>query len=323
VLVTPCPTLEQLGWGTLVRPARAAERDGWPPVHVIDRRADDPRSGLFSARLVELVRSAEPDRRVVCVLNRKGRSRLLVCAACQTVAACERCGAVVEVTAAGLRCRQCGTERPSLCATCGANRFKALRVGVTRVRAELEALAQRPVGEVTAEARGVPDTPVLVGTEAVLHRVSSAAVVVFLDFDAELLAPRYRAAEQALALLARAGRVVGGREAGGLLAVQTRMPAHSVVTAAVRADPERVATAERSVREALALPPVTAVALLSGDSAAAFADALAAHTGVDVVGDAQGHWLVRAPDHRVLCDTLAAVPRPAGRLRIEVDPLRI
>jgi len=31
-------------------------------------------------------------------------------------------------------------------------------------------------------------------------------------------------------------------------------------------------------------------------------------------------WVVRAPDHRMLCDALAAVPRPAGRLRIEVDP---
>jgi primosomal protein N' (replication factor Y) (superfamily II helicase) len=38
---------------------------------------------------------------------------------------------------------------------------------------------------------------------------------------------------------------------------------------------------------------------------------------------AEGRWLVRAADHRVLCDALAAVPRPPGRLRIEVDPLRV
>ena len=31
-------------------------------------------------------------------------------------------------------------------------------------------------------------------------------------------------------------------------------------------------------------------------------------------------WLVRAPDHAVLCDALAAAPRPAERLRVEVDP---
>ena len=55
----------------------------------------------------------------------------------------------------------------------------------------------------------------VVGTEAVLHRVASADAVAFLDFDQELTAPRYRAAEQALALLALAGRVVRGRQATG------------------------------------------------------------------------------------------------------------
>ncbi len=31
-------------------------------------------------------------------------------------------------------------------------------------------------------------------------------------------------------------------------------------------------------------------------------------------------WLVRAPDHTVLCDGLARCPGPSGRLRVEVDP---
>jgi hypothetical protein len=42
-----------------------------------------------------------------------------------------------------------------------------------------------------------------------------------------------------------------------------------------------------------------------------------------VLGAPEGPWLVRAPDHEVLCNVLAATPRPTGRLRIEVDPLRI
>ncbi|MEZ5168309.1 MAG: hypothetical protein R2695_18215 [Acidimicrobiales bacterium] len=37
----------------------------------------------------------------------------------------------------------------------------------------------------------------LIGTEAVLHRIDRADVVAFLEFDQELLAPRQRAAEQA------------------------------------------------------------------------------------------------------------------------------
>jgi len=82
---------------------------------------------------------------------------------------------------------------------------------VSRVREELEALTGRPVGEVTAETGPLPSAAVLVGTEAVLHRVGPVDGVAFLDFDQELLAPRFRAAEEALALLARASRLVGGR----------------------------------------------------------------------------------------------------------------
>jgi hypothetical protein len=42
-----------------------------------------------------------------------------------------------------------------------------------------------------------------------------------------------------------------------------------------------------------------------------------------VLGPVDDRWIVRALDHTVLCDTLAATPRPAGRLRVEVDPLRL
>jgi hypothetical protein len=39
---------------------------------------------------------------------------------------------------------------------------------------------------------------------------------------------------------------------------------------------------------------------------------------------ADGGYLVQAPNHDVLCDLLANVPRPAGRgLRVAVDPAAI
>jgi primosomal protein N' (replication factor Y) (superfamily II helicase) len=318
VLASPCPPLEALDWGTLVVPSRTDERQGWPVVDVVDRRRDDPRTGLYSERLVSLLRSGG---RVVCVLNRKGRARLLACAACGELARCEHCGASVEqVDGGALRCRVCGALRPSVCLACGGQRLKTLRVGVSRAREELEALAGRSVGEVTGESGEVPDTPVLVGTEAVLHRVARPDAVAFLDFDQELLAPRYRAAEQALALLARAARLVGGRAGGGRVMVQTRLPRHDALVAALHADPSRLAGPERERRAALAMPPTTAIAVVSGEAASAYVEGL---SGLDILGpDPSGQWLLRAPDHRVLCDALAAAPRPAGRLRIEVDPLR-
>ena len=104
--------------------------------------------------------------------------------------------------------------------SCGPTRPRIVRPGVARVREDLAALTGLEVAEVGrassgARLRALPDAPVLIGTEAVLHRAGSASMVVFPDFDHELLAPRYRAGEQALALLALASRLVGRPEKAG------------------------------------------------------------------------------------------------------------
>ena len=325
LLTSACPSLEALAQGRLEVPSRAEERAGWPVLEVVDRRPEPPGSGLYSSRLVALARQAQPDARLVCVLNRKGRARLLACAACRELVRCEACGAAAESTDEGLRCRRCRVTRPPVCLACGAGRLATLRVGVTRAREELELLANRPVAEVTADTGPGPPAAgvaVLVGTEAVLHRVAGAGTVAFLDFDQELLAPRYRAAEAALGLLARAARLVGGRSGHGRILVQTRLPGHEAIDAAVHADPSRLAVVEAARRAALRFPPETAVAAVSGPAAAAFVAALPAGAALEVLGPADDRWLVRAADHRTLCDALAATPRPAGRLRVEVDPLR-
>lgn len=324
VLLSPCPSLEALAAGPLLAPSRADERAGWPVLDVADRRQEDPVSaGLYSDALVRLLRGGG---RVVCVLNRTGRSRLLACARCGELARCDRCqAAVAQLDPGVLRCGRCGAERPPLCLACGATRLKNVRAGVTRAREELSALAGEEVAEVTASTAGadLPEARVYVGTEAVLHQVRSADAVAFLDFDQELLAPRYRAAEQALALIARAARLVGGRRGGGRVLVQTRIPEHEVVQAALHADPSRVAAAERERRELLRFPPYAALAAVSGPAAGAFVDAFGHPLGVEVLGPTDGRWLLRAPDHRTLCDALAATKRPGGRVRVEVDPLRI
>ncbi|HYI62807.1 MAG TPA: hypothetical protein VEW93_13495 [Acidimicrobiales bacterium] len=325
LLVSPCPTLEALRWGRLVEPGRAEERRGWPALEVVDRREEDPAAGMLTEPLAALLRRGG---RVVCVVNRTGRSRLSACATCREVVACTACeGAMAQPDPDRLRCTRCGVERPVVCSFCGATRFRVLRPGVSRLRDELEALVGEPVEEVTA-ARAAGSLPpprpasrVVIGTEAALHRVDRADAVAFLDLDQELLVPRERAREQALALLARAARLVRGREEHGRVLVQTRRPDDVVVQAALHAAPARVGGAEAEIREALGLAPFRAVALVSGPAAPAFVAALGRPEGVEVQGGA-GEWRLRAATHQVLCDTLAAVERPTGRLRIEVDPLR-
>ncbi|MDA8302866.1 MAG: hypothetical protein M0005_15310 [Actinomycetota bacterium] len=326
--VTPCPTLELLAAASHTHlPSRDEERAGWAALQVVDRRREDPRSGLFSRQLVALLRGGG---RVACVLNRKGRAQLVGCGACGELATCERCGSAVAMTggtdATGelLECRHCGEVRPVVCARCGSTALRALRLGVAGVRGQLEALAGRPVGEVSAGSGPLPDAPVVVGTETILYReaelqsAGGAAAIAFLDFDQELLAPRYRAGEEALALLARASRLVGGR--AGRVLVQTRTPSHPVLKAALLADPGRLAEAEGPVRRQLRLPPFSALALLSGPGAAEMAESLGA--GVERSQLGEDRFVVRAPDHASLAAALAAARRPSGRVRVEVGPLR-
>jgi primosomal protein N' (replication factor Y) (superfamily II helicase) len=321
ILVSPCPTVSALAWSgsRWMRPAVAAEREGWPIVEVIDRTGDEPwKRSLLTSRLIVALR--DPALRVVCVHNAPGRSRLLACRTCRSLLHCETCSAAVrQRDDRTLVCNRCHTERPPVCQQCGSSALANVRPGVTRLREELQAAAARPAVAVTGEDVGeLPDAGVYVGTEAVLHRVRGADVVAFLDFDAELLAPRYRAAEQAMTLLVRAARLLGPRRDGGRLLIQTFRPEHEVIQAALFADPGRVAKVEAARRRDLHLPPFGALARISGHGAAEFVAALGAPAAPDDDG-----FLVRAADWEALGDVLTAAPRPKGsRLRIEVDPAR-
>jgi primosomal protein N' (replication factor Y) len=322
-LVSPAPTLEALALGTLRSGPRDEERAGWPLLEVVDRRDDPPGAGLLTDAVARLVHG---DGRVVCVLNRKGRSRLLACASCGELARCETCQSAVAQGDKGdtLVCSRCGAQRPLVCLHCGAGKFRNLRAGVARVREELEALARKPVVEITGESEDeLGDAPIFIGTEAVLHRVPRADAVVFLDFDQELLAPRYRAAEEALTLLIRAARVVGPRSGGGRVVVQTRLPRHETIQAALHGDPDRLVAREQARRALLHYPPFAAVAVVSGVAAPPFMEAFARSSEVEVLGPTDGEWMLRAATHAPLLDALASTPRPSGRLRIAVDPLRI
>lgn len=94
--------------------------------------------------------------------------------------------------------------------------------------------------------------------------------------------------------------------------------------AAVSADPGVLSTAETEVRRTLGLPPYSVLAIVSGAMADVYGSALreAAPVGVAVSGPVDGVWSIRAPDHATLSDLLSSVPRPPGRGRVEVDPVR-
>lgn len=346
LLVSPIPPVELTASRDIpaVAPPPHDERAGWPALERVDRRGADPRTGMFSEEFVRLARSVLDDDAgrgpLVCVYNRTGGARVLACAHCGELAQCTRCSAAVvrprdeEI----FLCPRCADTRPVVCAHCGRLRMKTLRAGVSHLREELAALLGVPVGEVSgprptgptttdAASPGQPLERVLIGTEAVLHRVRRAAAVAFLDIDLHLLAPRLSAVEETLALFVRAGRLVGARGTGPAAArvlAQTRVPDHPVLAAVGGGNPVPVLDAEADVRRDAGLPPFSALAMVSGTLAAAYAVGLVAAAEdplVTVTPVDEARFLVQAPEHEQLCDLLARVPRPSGRgLRVEVDP---
>jgi len=280
-----------------------------------DRREAPPGAGLLTETLADALR--DTDGTAVCVLNRRGRYRLLACDACHALLRWDR-----------------GDERPLVCDECGATRLRVLRAGVARVREELAALfPKRTVVDVDAATAEVDAADIVIGTEAVLHRPElrrrRPALVAFLDFDQELVAPRFRAAAQAHWLATRGAQLLVGRPRDETrLLVQTRQPDHEVVRALVKGQPSLVADAESARRDALGFPPFGALAEVSGDEAAVLAalEAVAGVMAIRVAGPTDGRALVIAPDAAGLADALAigrAAARTVGRVRIAVDPPRV
>ncbi|MEY4400880.1 MAG: putative primosomal protein n [Actinomycetota bacterium] len=318
LLVSPVPTVSAMHWAgdrVIVEHSAAA----WPRIRIIDRNADERwASSLVTSPLIELLRDST--KRVVCVLNVKGRARAMACDACRTVARCETCGAAVAQSEEHqFDCPRCEARRPAVCLSCGSQKMRAIRIGITRLRDELEAAAGRPVQEVRPTTDALdPRASVFVGTEAVLHRIDRADAVVFLDIDSELLAPRFRASEQALDLLLHGARLVPDGE----LVVQTTVPHHEVLAALVAGDLSAHQAAEAQRRRRLSLPPFGALAEISGPGTPEAVAHLRGSLLVQIAGNDE-RALVRAATWDALSEALLSLPRGKRRVRVAVDPARV
>ena len=333
ITVTPTPSVSVLEAcdGRMRESDRQAAVASWPEIIVVDRSKDESwSSSLLSSELIAELR--DHTRRIVCVINTKGRARLLACAGCRAIARCEKCDAAVTLTEGGLlKCPRCENQRPQVCPLCKAGKFALLKPGVNRLREELAAAAGRPLADV-AEISGVAKpgessnaaSMLIVGTEAVLHRIHQADTVVLLDIDAELFAPRYRATEITLGLVVMASRVVASRKDGGRVLLQTHSANHQIFAALTSLSFDVLMSEEAGRRKSLRLPPFGALARISGVGTTQFADSLSQNLLVAVATLAPDDVVVRAESVNDLVSTLKNTAKPKGsRLKIQIDPPRI
>ncbi|MGD2044986.1 MAG: primosomal protein N' [Gemmatimonadota bacterium] len=299
-----------------------------PPVRVIDLRQT---RAVLSDDLVEAVRKRLRRREQVILLhNRRGYSSFIQCHECGDVAECENCSISLTYhrVTHRLLCHHCRYEEsaPSRCPRCGSTDLSYRGLGteqVERVTAETfpEARIARMDVDTTSGKwahqrilerveRGEID--ILLGTQMIAKgldfpRVTLVGVV---NADVGMHLPDFRASERTFQLLSQvAGRAGRGKLAGEVL-IQTSLPDHYAIRAAVAHEYTAFAERELKERESPRYPPhvrLANVVLSSPDQELA---ATAAEGGVTWLRG----WMTRHRAGGAGIDIVGPAPSPIERL---------
>ena len=313
------PSPDLLSSGAVVLTANVTS--GWPRIEVIDRRTSDPRDGVLSQEvLLQAHRALAGSEGVaVCVvLQRLGTGRLFACKKCGELARCRICNQGEEEVGSHLSCPSRHELRENFCLSCGATNLKRVRSGVTTLARDVSAQLSQPVSEVTGQSElDGPLHRVVVGTEAVWQRVRRCALVIFVDFDQYLLAPRESARRSALVAVAKAGRLTGARTEGrGAVIVQTRRGEDEVLSALLTGDVTNIVTEDNESAKLLQIPPYCAQAIVKGEGAESFCGQLR-EAGLQVY-PTNDEFIVRASTQEELSRVLRSSTRPVEKLRVAV-----
>jgi primosomal protein N' (replication factor Y) len=260
-------------WSRLERLALSARIGApLPRVRLVDlrREAGYP---LSAPLLAELGSLAERGGKAILLLNRRGVSPALHCRACGVTRRCALCEVALTLHADGrLHCHHCGRSEPTppACPGCGSTELAHVGAGTQRLEAELARrvpelerirldadTAARPgaLQEAIERFRSA-DRAVLVGTQMVAkgHHFPGVDLAAVVDADTGLALPDFRAEERTFQLVTQlAGR--SGRDAPGIVLVQTFQPDATPFAFALRHDVAGFLAGELERREALGYPP--------------------------------------------------------------------
>jgi primosomal protein N' (replication factor Y) (superfamily II helicase) len=257
-----------------------------PPVRVIDLRIPrgtatraaepDAGGGILSGDLVTAIRARlNRSEQVILLHNRRGYSSFVQCRECGDVEQCVNCSISLTYhrVTHRLLCHHCRFEKPapSRCPRCGSTDLSFRGLGteqVERVTAETFPTARIARMDVDTTSgkwahqrilerveRGEVD--ILLGTQMIAKgldfpRVTLVGVV---NADVGMHLPDFRASERTFQLLSQvAGRAGRGR-LGGEVLIQTSLPEHYAVRAAMAHDFEAFASRELDERKDPPYPP--------------------------------------------------------------------
>ena len=251
-----------------------------PPVEVLDMREVGPRSGPLHPSTRDALGELAGGAKAIVMLNRRGFSPHLSCAACGEAVSCPHCDVSLVLKRgwggdAGWRigCHHCGHSEPppKECPSCGSVSIIRHGAGTERIEEIIaELIDPAPVFRLdtdTTSARGGharvlgeferASAGVLVGTQMVAkgHDFPDVALSVLLDADSTLRYPDFRAEERTFSLVAQLAGRSGRGERGGRVLIQTLAPDATPIVAAAQHDAAGFLAGELERRREFGYPP--------------------------------------------------------------------
>ena len=289
-----------------------------PPVHVVDLRVE---RAILSEHLMEAVRKRlRRGEQVILLHNRRGYSSFVQCRECGDVGQCTNCS--ISLTyhrrTHRLLCHHCRYEEPapSRCSRCGSTDLSFKGLGTEQVeRVTAEAFPEARIARMDVDTtsgkwahqrilerveRGEVD--ILLGTQMIAKGLDfpNVTLVGVVNADIGMHLPDFRASERTFQLLSQvAGRAGRGRLAGEVV-IQTSLPDHYAIRAALAHEYEPFAERELKEREDPRYPPLVRLANVVVSSPDQALAATTAEGGVE--------WLLRWVDD--------AGARASGRIEV-------
>jgi len=246
-----------------------------PEVTLVDMREAD-RNDFLSPPLTEAIAATlGRGEQSLLLLNRRGFSPYVICAACGHSPRCPNCAITLTLHRGQnrLRCHYCDFEQrpPEICPRCDSPEVMPEGIGTERLALELaERFPQARIARMDRDTTGrkgahqrlVDDVlagrvDILVGTQMVAkgHDFPQVTLVGVLNADSTLNFPDFRSAERTFCLLAQVAGRAGRGERKGQVLVQTFSPEHYALQAAATHDYAGFYEQEMGFRQPLGYPP--------------------------------------------------------------------
>ncbi|MDD4873680.1 MAG: primosomal protein N' [Dehalococcoidales bacterium] len=269
-------------------PQRVAPSEGapLPRVEIVDLREElkAGNTGVFSRLLrSEIDKALAGKEQVILFFNRRGSATFVQCRDCGKVMQCPRCYVSLNYHSDGntLLCHQCNYKMPAprTCPECHSYRIKFMGLGTQKLEQETafafprarilrwdsDSTKSKNAHQQILDKFSNHEADILIGTQMVakgldLPNVTLVGVVIA---DTGLNLPDFRAGERTFQLISQVAGRAGRGVPGGRVIIQTYMPQHYAIKAALNHNYAAFFKAEINYRMELGNPPFSKIIVMS------------------------------------------------------------